>query len=87
MKVILSPRAEKEFRKLGKVAQMIVAKKIRGMVKQRPRLVEQLSGVRNLKRVRVGDYRIAYQQTKKEIYIVLIGHRRDIYKKLRELFG
>lgn len=87
MKVILSPRAEKEFRKLGKVAQMIVAKKIRGMVKQSPGLVEQLSGMKNLKRVRVGDYRIVYRQTKTEAYIVLIGHRRDIYKKLKELFG
>lgn len=87
MKVILSPRAEKEFRKLGKVAQMIVAKKIRGMVKQSPGLVEQLSGMKNLKRVRVGDYRIVYRQTKTEVYIVLIGHRRDIYKKLKELFG
>ena len=34
-------------------------------------------------RLRVGDYRVIYQvdAAKNEIYLVAVGHRRDIYKK------
>jgi mRNA interferase RelE/StbE len=86
MKTRISPRAEKEFRKLNKVAQMLVAKKIRGLgagsVDE-----ERLKGVKNIYRVRVGDYRMVYKRTRKEIFVVLVGHRRDIYRKVRQMFS
>lgn len=36
-------------------------------------------------RIRVGDYRVIYDidDTLKEIYILDIGHRKDIYKKYK----
>ena len=34
-------------------------------------------------RLRIGDYRLVYRfdQVKREIYLVAIGHRREIYKE------
>lgn len=86
MTVILSPRSEKQLRKLPKIAQIAVAKKIRSL---RDFSVvsgeEKLAGYTNIFRVRVGDYRIAYRKTVPELYIILIHHRRDVYRLLRQL--
>ncbi|PIP15013.1 hypothetical protein COX47_02030, partial [Candidatus Roizmanbacteria bacterium CG23_combo_of_CG06-09_8_20_14_all_35_49] len=47
---------------------------------------EKLSGYKNIYRMRVGEYRIVYQRTVNQIYIVLIGHRKDIYRLVDQLF-
>jgi mRNA interferase RelE/StbE len=85
MKTTISPRAEKEFKKLSKINQLAIANKIRGLV-----LVnineEKLSGYKNIYRVRVSDYRIVFRKNPSEVYIILIGHRKDIYDLLKRLF-
>ena len=87
MKIIISGRAEKELKKIPKIDQIIIAKKIRS-IKESPALlnVEKLSGYKNIFRVRVSQYRIVYRKTVGEIYIILIGHRKDIYHLVRQLF-
>lgn len=87
MRVILSPRAERQLKKLSKVNQIIIAKKIRELGSKKTSGEEKLKGYQNIFRVRIGDLRIVYKSTKKEIYIVLIGHRKDIYKLLSRLFS
>lgn len=87
MRVILSPRAERQLKKLSKVNQIIIAKKIRELGSKKTSGEEKLKGYQNIFRVRIGDLRIVYKSTKKEIYIVLIGHRRDIYRALRRLLS
>jgi mRNA interferase RelE/StbE len=50
----------------------------------RPAGCERLSGIENLFRVRVGDYRIVYEIAD-DILVVLvirIGHRSDVYRRL-----
>lgn len=86
MKIILSPRAEKELKKLSKVDQIIIAKKIRSFKENLSFQEEKLSGFSNIYRVRVGNFRIVYKKTSQEIYIILIGHRRDIDDLLKRLF-
>jgi len=88
MKVIVSPLAERQLRKFSKVNQIIIAKKIRAIVAA-PRGVgsKQLKGYKNIYRTRLGDFRIVYRKSKHELYIILIGHRRDIYEKLKRLLG
>lgn len=88
MKVILSPRAEKDLRKLPKVEQIAVARKIR-LAKEETEVVgeEKLTGFRNIFRVRVGNYRIVYRKIPQEIYIILIRHRKDVYQLLKQLLG
>ncbi len=86
MRVILSPRTERQLRKLQKVSQIIIAKKIR-VIRDNYSVPkeEQLRGYKNIYRVRVGDFRIVYRKTKREIYIIALGHRKDIYQKLKKL--
>ena len=44
---------------------------------------EQLKGkFAGLSRLRVGDYRAVYTRTRDGVLILLIAHRKDIYKKL-----
>lgn len=88
MTVVLSPRAEKHLRKLPKIAQIAVARKIRSL--RDFSIVsgeEKLAGYHSIFRVRVGDYRMVYRKTTPELYIILIHHRRDIYRLLRQLLG
>lgn len=86
MKVILSPRAEKQLKHLPKIDQIAVAQKIRFIKETRVAGEEKLIGFANIFRTRVGDYRVVYKKTSREIYIVLIHHRRDVYRLVKQLF-
>ena len=88
MKVILSPRAEKQLKKLPKIDQIAVAKKIRNIRNEKVIIQEEkLKGFSNIFRTRVGDYRIVYKKIRLEIYIVLIRHRKEVYEILKRLFN
>lgn len=88
MTVIISPRAEKQLRKISKFDQIAIANKIRVVANDPPVVREEkLKGFHQIYRVRVGNYRIVYRRSSKDLYIVLIGHRRDIYKLLQQLLG
>ncbi len=41
--------------------------------------VKQMKGGMGL-RMRVGDYRVVFDETKEEITIIAAGHRREIYR-------
>lgn len=87
MKVILSSRAEKQLRKLAKIDQIAIAKKIRELGNDTNSLQkEKLQGFRDIFRVRVGNYRIVLRSKINELYIIIIGHRKDIYRLLKQLF-
>ena len=86
MKIFLSPKAEKQIKKLTKIDQIIIARKIRQLINPPQNLNrEKISNYKDIFRVRVGDYRIVYRETKNEIYIILIGHRKNIYSLLDQL--
>lgn len=85
MKVIISPRAEKEIRKLPKFDQIAVIQKIRSFANLPILNEEKLSGYPHVYRVRVGNYRIVYKRTNEYISVVLIRNRRDVYRMLKEL--
>lgn len=88
MKITISPRAEKKLRQVSKVDQISIAKKIRELgVSKRIANVEKLQGFGHIYRVRIGNYRVVYKKTSKELYILLIGHRKDIYRMLRRYLG
>lgn len=87
MKIIISPRAEKQFRKLPKFDQIAVAQKIRVLNASSISGEEKLAGLSFVYRVRVGVYRVVYYKTRETITIILIRHRRDVYRLLKELLG
>lgn len=89
MNVIISPRAEKQLKKLPKIDQIAVANKIRSIkdISTAGFGEEKLSGLNKIFRVRIGNYRIVYKKTIRDIYIVLISHRRDVYQLVKQIFG
>ncbi len=86
MKISISKRAVKELKRLPKIDQIAIAKKIRELKNIDLSKVEKLSGYQDIFRVRVGDYRIVYRKTKNEIFIILIRHRKDVYRIIKEIF-
>ena len=87
MKILISPLAEKQLRKLPKIVQIAVAQKAPSLSSVNLIGEEKLQGYKNIYRVRVGDYRIVYKRTAMEVYIVLIRHRKDVYDFLKQLLG
>lgn len=87
MRITILPRAEKELRKFPKFDQIAVATKIRALSNTLIFGEEKLSGFASVYRVRVGNYRIVYKKTSESIAIVLIRHRRDVYRALRDMLG
>ncbi len=85
MSAIVSPKAEKQIRKLSKLDQLAVMQKILAL--PNVPLVKQLVGYKGIYRTRVGDYRIVYRQDGENCYIELVGHRRDIYKILERMWS
>lgn len=86
MKIILLKNAQKELQKLPKIDQIAVAKKIRSLSSEKviPK-EEKLAGFPQVARVRVGNYRIVYKKTSEIIYIILIRHRKEVYRILNKL--
>jgi len=84
MKIIISPRAEKQLRKISKVHQIIIAKKIRTFTSVQ---TKQLIGYKHIYRTRIGDYRIVYKKINNEIHIIHIAHRKEIYHLLDRLLN
>jgi mRNA interferase RelE/StbE len=87
MKVIFSPKAEKQLKDLSTLNQFAVSKKVRDIQSEIIVNEAKLSGYKNIYRIRIGNYRIVYRKLKDQIYIVLIHHRKDLYEKLKQLLG
>jgi mRNA interferase RelE/StbE len=81
--VILKPRAEKAFAVLSKMLQARILETLEQLTTNpRPNGVKKLSGVDNLYRLRVGDYRIVYALNDEQllVLVVKIAHRREVYR-------
>lgn len=88
MKLTILGLARKQVKKLPKLKQLIVGQKIRSLATgEMVTNTEALSGYKNMYRARVGDYRIVYKKSSGEICVMLVGHRKDVYKLLVQLLG
>lgn len=73
----------KDLKNLDKADARRVLDKLERELKKNPDAGEQLKGkFSGLLRLRVGDYRVVYTKTKDGVLILLVSHRRDVYKKL-----
>lgn len=87
MKVSLWRRATKDLKKLPKIDQLAIAKKIRKLENDQEKISEEkLKGFKNISRIRVGRYRLVFIEVKGGIEIFLIAHRREVYNLLKRLF-
>jgi mRNA interferase RelE/StbE len=85
--ILFTKEAKRSFEKLDPSIAKIIGKAIESLAvnpaKGKP-LAYDLAGLRSL---RTFDYRIIYRIKGKELLIIVIalGHRKEIYKKLKEL--
>lgn len=86
MQVIITPKALKDLKQLHKVSQILIIERLKKLETGSPATsIERLAGYKNAFRVRVGNYRVVYRIIGRKIYVVLIGHRKDVYRKLGNL--
>ncbi|OGM28339.1 hypothetical protein A2962_00650 [Candidatus Woesebacteria bacterium RIFCSPLOWO2_01_FULL_39_61] len=87
MEVVVTPQAKKQIKKLSKVTQILIVEKLKKLELGILVNFQKLSGYKGAFRVRVGNYRIVYRLLKGKAYVVLVGHRKEIYLLLRKLLG
>ncbi|MBI1871781.1 MAG: type II toxin-antitoxin system RelE/ParE family toxin [Chlamydiae bacterium] len=77
-----SKRAEKELLKLSPDTQVRIIKKIESCLKKPDPLkdAKKLSGTRRSYRFAFGDYRVIFDWEDDKIFILRVGHRREIYR-------
>ena len=76
--------AERELTKLAADVRQRITEAIDKLkTSPRPRHSEKLEGANDLRRIRVGDYRVIYTIMKSVlvIQIIRIRHRRDVYRR------
>jgi mRNA interferase RelE/StbE len=81
-RVILSPAAARELRKLDRGAATRVVRTLEVLADQpRPPAATPLVGRAGVWRVRTGDYRLLYEIHDDELLVLVIrvSHRRDVY--------
>ena len=73
----------RDLKNLDKGEAKKVIDRLEKEIKKDPDAGEQLKGkFAGLCRLRVGDYRVVYIRTKDGVLVLLIAHRKDVYKKL-----
>lgn len=84
-KIVFKPSAVKDLRKLPINIQRRIGKKLKYFISQKEPLVYAIPLVGNDRvgqyRFRVGDYRIVFDLKKEIITILLVEHRREVYRK------
>ena len=86
--VVLSKRAEKSLDKLPNKIHKDIIEKLDQLVALDHNLdIKKLDGHKNFYRIRFGNYRIVYEPLNDQVivYVLLIGHRKDIYVELKKL--
>jgi mRNA interferase RelE/StbE len=84
------PRVEGELAALPRDVRQRIDSRIQSLAdRPRPPGVEKLGGEEGLYRVRVGDYRVVYsiRDDALLVLVVRIGHRGEVYRKLRRRRG
>jgi len=83
MRIVVTRRFEREFRKLPNEVRTRLDKLIRSLA-ENPYLGKPLRGaLAGLRSLRAGDYRIIYRVDEEEKMAILlcVGHRRRVYKR------
>lgn len=81
----VAPAAQRQLKKFSPKIRHLIIKKLEDLSHNpRPIGIKKLSGIENLYRIRVGDFRIIYSIDDKIllILVVKIGDRKEIYKNL-----
>ena len=82
LNIIWDEKASKKLYKLEPIISRRIVKKV-GELKENPytKDIIKLKGEEGF-RLRVGDYRVIFMIEKDNIFILKVGHRKNIYKKI-----
>jgi len=82
-RIAFRPRVERTVLQLPQAVRTRVRSAMAGLaVVPRPRDCRKLVGTADLRRIRVGSYRVVYtvDDSARLVTIVKVGHRRDVYR-------
>lgn len=85
MEVFVFLSARKQLKKLPKIVQISISQRLVKLRLDQTSNIKKLAGYKNIYRVRVANYRIVYELTGEKMYVILVGHRREVYKLLDRL--
>ena len=87
MNVVVSPHAKKQLKKLPKIIQLTIVKRLKAL--RNPSSVEakKLQGCKDIFRTRVGSYRIIYRKRPDVVHVILIAQRKEAYLLTRKILG
>ena len=87
--VLFRPEVEHDLRAFGTKDRRRLLKIIRDRLRTHPEEYGKPLGgaLRGLRRVRTGDYRIAYQVQDDQVIVWCIKHRKDVYQALERRLG
>jgi len=82
-KLVYTRRAEKDIKKLDPAVKRTIGKSLLKLQDNPIQYSEKLTDPRiGTYRFRTGDYRVIFDIEDKDIVILRVGHRRDIYRRL-----
>ncbi len=86
--VRLAPAALRRLKKLAADDRQRLRRAIDGLADD-PRSAgsKKLAGHASLYRIRVGDLRIVYQVEDEQVLVLIVAHRREVYRDLERLFS
>ena len=85
-RLIFYGKTEKQLNKINRKELKIIMKKIEALkTDSRPASALKLISEADYYRLRVGDYRVVYKinDKGKEIYVIAVKHRSEVYRKLK----
>jgi len=79
--VVYKKSVHRDLKKLSKAGARRVIEHLEKDLSKRPETYPILKGqFAGLRKYRVGDYRVIYAIIEKDVLVLRIGHRRDIYR-------
>ncbi len=80
--IYLTPKAQKDLKRIPK-RKIIKIKRALGLLEKNPLAGKKLSDkLNNLLSLRAWPYRIIYFIENKDVWVVNIRHRKDVYKRI-----
>ncbi len=77
--IVLQPAAARQIDKLAADVRDALTEALSAYAMGRPSETKAMTGTPTV-RMRVGDYRIIFDETAATITVLALGHRRDIYR-------
>jgi mRNA interferase RelE/StbE len=81
-RLVYTRRAEKDIKKLDPSVKRVIGKSLLKLQDNPAQYSEKLTDPRiGTYRFRIGDYRVIFDIEDKDVVILRVGHRRDIYRR------